>query len=136
MQGLRERVQQFAQHEGSVLISGEPGTGRTAFARYMHGLSRRADEPLISITAASLTQSNAEEQLCGREAGGEITAGAFERAARGTLVIDDLADLNEAAQRLLLATLEDGVYQAVQPNAENRLPQPVLLPEQDINVSK
>ena len=52
MQGLRERVQQFARHDGSLLISGEPGTGRGAFARYMHGLSARAHEPLTILTAA------------------------------------------------------------------------------------
>jgi len=53
MKSLRERVQQYARHDGSVLISGEAGTGRGAFARYMHALSRRADEPLTSLTAAS-----------------------------------------------------------------------------------
>ena len=121
MHALREKVQQYAQHEQSVLISGEPGSGRGAFARYLHGLSRRADEPLISIKAASLTDSNTEEQLCGREADGEITAGAFERARKGTLVIDDLADLNDAAQKLLLATLEDGVYRRVNGRNEVRL---------------
>ncbi len=121
MHALREKVQQYARHEQSVLIRGEPGTGRGAFARYLHGLSRRADEPLISITAASLTDSNAEEQLCGREADGEITAGAFERAGKGTLVIDDLADLNDTAQKLLLATLEDGTFRRVNGHGDVRL---------------
>lgn len=113
MLALREKVQQYAEHDEYVLISGEPGSGRGAFARYLHGLSRRADEPLISVTAASLTDSNAEEQLCGRDAGGEVQAGAFERAGKGTLVIDDLADLNEAAQKILLAAFEDHAYRRV-----------------------
>ena len=65
MQALREKVQQYAEHDESVLFSGEPGTGRGAFARYLHALSRRADEPLISVTAASLTEGSAEEQLLG-----------------------------------------------------------------------
>lgn len=107
MQSLREKVQQYAEHDQSVMLSGEPGTGRGAFARYLHALSRRADEPLISITAASLTEAGAEEQLLGREESGEIHAGAFERAGKGTLVIDELTDLNDAAQKLLLAVLED-----------------------------
>jgi DNA-binding NtrC family response regulator len=113
MLALREKVQQYAEHDQFVLISGEPGSGRGAFARYLHGLSRRADEPLISVTAASLTDSNAEEQLCGHEAGGEKQAGAFERAGKGTLVIDDLADLNETAQKILLAAFEDHSYRRV-----------------------
>ena len=110
MQGLRERVQQYARHDGSVLMSGEPGTGRGAFARYMHGLSRRADEPLTTLAAASITESNAEEQLLGSEHDGEVSAGAFERASGGTLVIDELADLNEAAQKVLFGILESGSF--------------------------
>ena len=110
MKALRERVQQYARHEGSVLISGETGTGRGAFARYMHALSRRADEPLTSLTAASVTDGSAEEQLLGREGGGEIFVGAFERAAAGTLVIDELSDLSDRAQRILLGVIEDGEF--------------------------
>jgi len=110
MQILREKVQQYAQHDESVMLSGEPGTGRGAFARYLHALSRRADEPLISVTAASLAEGNVEEQLLGCEQDGEILAGAFERASSGTLVIDELSDLNPAAQKVLLAALEDRKY--------------------------
>jgi DNA-binding NtrC family response regulator len=110
MQGLRERVQQYAQHEGAVLISGEPGTGRSAFARYMHGLSRRGDEPLTIVTAASITDANCEEQLLGSEQNGEATAGAFERATGGTLVIDELGDLGEKAQKVLFGILESGAF--------------------------
>jgi len=110
MQGLRERVQQYARHDGSVLMSGEPGTGRGAFARYMHGLSRRADEPLTTLAAASITDTNVEEQLLGSEHGGEVVAGAFERASGGTLVIDELADLNDTAQKVLFGVMESGSY--------------------------
>ena len=110
MQGLRERVQQYARHDGSVLMSGEPGSGRGAFARYMHGLSRRADEPLTTLAAASITDSNAEEQLLGSEHGGEVVAGALERASGGTLVIDELADLNAIAQKVLFGILESGSF--------------------------
>ena len=107
MQDLREKVQQYARHDAPVLLTGEPGSGRGAFARYLHGLSSRSEEPLISVTAASLTESNAEEKLLGREIDGEIHAGAFERASGGTLLIDELTDLNGAAQKILLAVMED-----------------------------
>ena len=110
MQGLRERVQQYARHDGSVLMSGEPGTGRGAFARYLHGLSRRADEPLTTLTAASITDANCEEQFLGSERGGEVIAGAFERASGGTLVIDELSDLGLAAQKVLFGILESGRF--------------------------
>ncbi len=110
MKSLRERVQQYARHDGYVLISGEAGTGRGAFARYMHALSRRADEPLTTLTAASVSDSGAEEQLLGREEGGEISVGAFERAAGGTLVIDEVSDLSDAAQKILLGAIEDSEF--------------------------
>ena len=113
MQSLRDKVQQYARHDASVLLSGEPGTGRGAFARYMHALSRRADEPLISLTAASLTDNNVEENLLGSEAGGEVHMGAFDKAGRGTLVIDELTDLSAKAQKVLLGVLEDGSYKRI-----------------------
>jgi DNA-binding NtrC family response regulator len=111
MLALREKVQQYAEHEQFVLLSGEPGSGRGAFARYLHALSRRAEEPLISVTAASLTEGNAEGQLLGLEDGGQV--GAIERAGKGTLVIDDLSDLNATAQKTLLAVIEDHSYRRV-----------------------
>ena len=110
MQALRDKVKQYARHDAPVLISGEPGTGRGAFARYLHALSRRADGPLISITAASLTDSNVEEQLLGSEEDGEVHMGAFEQASQGTLIIDELTDLDADGQRILFSVLEDGSF--------------------------
>ena len=107
MQALRDKVKQYARHDAPVFLTGEPGTGRGAFARYLHALSGRSAEPLVSITAASLTDSNAEELLLGSEIGDEIHAGAFERAAGGTLLIDELTDLNDTAQKILLSVIED-----------------------------
>lgn len=110
MQQLREKVQQYARQDAPVLLSGEPGTGRGAFARYMHALSARADEPMITVTAASITDGNAERKLLGNERGDDAEMGFLERAGGGTLVIDELSDLSPAAQRLLLGALEDGAY--------------------------
>lgn len=110
MQDLRDKVQQFANHESSVLLVGEPGTGRGAFARYIYGLSSRAEAPLISLLAASLTDSNCEEQLLGSESGGDVHSGYFERAENGTLIIDELLDLNEQAQKLIVSVLEQGQF--------------------------
>ena len=114
MKELREKVQQYARHDASMLLRGEPGTGRGAFARYLHALSRRADGPLISVTAASLTENNVEERLLGHEADdGEVTTGVFERAATGTLIIDELCDLSATGQKILLGVLEDGQYRRI-----------------------
>jgi two-component system nitrogen regulation response regulator NtrX len=110
MQALRDKVKQYARHDGPVLVSGEPGTGRSAFARYLHALSGRADGPLISITAAALTEENAEDNLLGSEEDGEVHMGAFEKASKGTLVIEELTDLDLAAQKKLFSVLEDGSF--------------------------
>jgi DNA-binding NtrC family response regulator len=110
MQNLREKVQQYAGHESPVLLVGEPGTGRGAFARYMHALSNRSESPVETVLAAALTDSNAEETLFGSETGGETVAGFFERAGSGTLIIDEISDLNDAAQKLILSALDQGRF--------------------------
>ncbi len=106
MKNLREKVQQIASHDSPILLSGEPGTGRGAFARYVHALSPRADAPLVSLLAASLTDSNSEQQLLGSEHGGDVHSGYFERAKNGTLIIDELTELCDQAQKLILSVLE------------------------------
>jgi DNA-binding NtrC family response regulator len=103
-------VQQYAGHDSSVLLIGEPGTGRGAFARYIHALSHRADAPLETVLAASLTESNAEELLFGSEADGKVNAGYLERAALGTLIIDELSDLNEGPQKLIMSVIDQGRF--------------------------
>jgi len=110
MQDLREKVQQFATHDSPVLLSGEPGSGRSAFARYIHNLSDRADAPLVTLLSASLTNSNSEEQLLGSEHGGDVHSGYFERAKSGTLIIDELTDLCDQAQKLIMSVLEQGRF--------------------------
>ena len=110
MQSLRDKVQQYANHDSPVLLTGEAGTGRAAFARYIHALSDRAEGPLVNLLAASLTDSNAEEQLFGIEENGEVHNGYFERAKNGTLIIDELSDLNDLAQKLILSALEQGEF--------------------------
>ena len=110
MKDLRDKVAQFARYDSPVLFSGEPGTGRGAFARYIHSMSSNADGPLVILLAASITESNAEEQLLGSEADGDIRSGYFERARNGTLIIDELTDLCDQAQKLVMSVLEQGQF--------------------------
>jgi DNA-binding NtrC family response regulator len=76
-------------------------------------LSRRADEPLEILLAASLTESNTEAQLFGSERNGEVRPGFFERAGNGTLLIEELSDLNDQAQKLILSALEQKWFSRV-----------------------
>ncbi len=110
VKNLREQVKRYARLDSPVLLIGESGTGRAAFARYMHALGDTADAPLVTVLSASLTEGNAEEQLVGREAEGEIHSGYFERAENGVLLVEDLTDLTDQAQKLLLSVLEQNRF--------------------------
>lgn len=118
MQQLRDQAQKLAPHEAPVLITGEPGTGREAFARYLHSISPRAEGPLVAVVAASLTPENAELQLFGREEGEQREPGYLEQAAGGVLFINDVATLNPVAQGLLYSALESGSFRPVGSNRE------------------
>jgi len=111
MQKLREQVQQVAGHDASVMLVGEPGTGREAFARYMHSLGPRAAGPFVSVTCASLDDANAIARLRGGPAGGGAEPGAYEQARGGTLFFGGVEDLTPNAQRLLLADFEQRGWQ-------------------------
>jgi DNA-binding NtrC family response regulator len=110
MRDLRDQVKQIAPHDAPVLVLGEPGTGREAFARYIHTISARSTGPFVTLVAGSVTESNAEETLLGTEADGGSSAGVLEQAQGGVLFINGLEDLVPAAQRLLLAVLETGTF--------------------------
>ena len=103
---LREKVQEYAQSNSPVMFTGESGTGRSAFARYIHNISARADAPMVILVSSSLTNGNAEERLLGSEEGGNVHSGYFERAKNGTLIIDELTDLCDQAQKLILSVME------------------------------
>ena len=113
MRELREQVKQLAPHEAPVLVLGEPGTGREAFARYIHSLSPRATEAFVTVVAGALTEGNLETTLYGSESGGVVQKGLLEKAEQGVLFISELGDLSPAAQRLLLAALDTGTFQRV-----------------------
>ncbi len=106
MQQLRTELQQIASNPSAALLIGEAGSGREAFARYLHGESPRAGAPFVALIASSLRDADAEEQLLGR---GD-SAGLLEQAAGGTLFIHDIEDLPAQAQRLLLGVLESGKF--------------------------
>ena len=111
MQQLREQVQQVAAHDAPVLFVGEMGTGREAFARYMHTLGEHAAGPFVVLTCASLDDDTAAARLRGSEQeDGTIVQGFYDRAQGGTLLLNGLEDMPAAAQRALHADLEDGGY--------------------------
>jgi two-component system, NtrC family, nitrogen regulation response regulator NtrX len=111
MQKLREQVQQVAGHDASVMLVGEPGTGREAFARYMHSLGPRAAGPFVAVACASLDDVNAAARLRGSVTNGKPEPGVYEQARGGTLFFGGVEDLTANAQRLLLADFEQRGWQ-------------------------
>jgi two-component system, NtrC family, nitrogen regulation response regulator NtrX len=109
MQQLRAEAQQIAANPSAVLLIGEPGSGREAFARYLHERGPRASAPFVALIASSLRDADAEARLFGREEG-EKTAGALEEAANGTLFIHEIEDLPQGVQRLLVGVFESGQF--------------------------
>jgi DNA-binding NtrC family response regulator len=111
-QALRDQVQHAASSSSPVLLVGELGSGREAYARYMHSLSPRSTKPFYMVVAASVSGDPAAV-LFGRERDGRIEMGAFDQAAGGTLYLNGLEDLSVDAQRALTGAIEQNGYTRV-----------------------
>ncbi|MEI8296545.1 MAG: sigma-54 dependent transcriptional regulator [Pseudomonadota bacterium] len=113
MQQLREQIQQIASRDTSVLLVGETGTGREAFARYLHSLGPSADRPFVVVAGGTLDEQGAAARLRGSERGGVVTPGLYEQAQGGALYLAGLEDFSPSVQRMLAADLEAGSYTRV-----------------------
>lgn len=124
MRALRDQVARVAHHDTHTLFTGEPGSGRETFARYLASLSERARAraPFVHIMGGDLTADSAQRELFGD---GE-TPGAVERADGGILFIKEIGETSAEGQRLLLGLLEQGVYRPTGKNGEQRLDVRVL----------
>ena len=118
-QALREQVQNAASSASPVLLLGELGSGREAYARYLHSLSGRASKPFFMVVAASLGADPAAA-LFGSERDGRVELGAFDQAVGGSLYLNGLEDLNSEAQRALAGAIEQNGYTRV--GGRQRLP--------------
>jgi DNA-binding NtrC family response regulator len=108
-QGLREQIQNTASSASPVLLVGELGSGREAYARYLHSLSARAAKPFFMVVSASLSGDPAAA-LFGSERDGKVELGALDQAAGGTLYLSALEDLSSDAQRALVGAIEQNGY--------------------------
>jgi DNA-binding NtrC family response regulator len=100
MQQLRTELGQLAQSDSPVLFAGEAGSGREAFARFLHEASPRASRAFVTLVASALRDADVDGAL----------ARALDEAAGGTLFIAEIEDLPPGAQRALLGILETGEF--------------------------
>ena len=108
-----ERASRAAPMGRPVLVIGERGTGKELIAERLHQLSRRWQEPLVTLNCAALPETLIEAELFGHEQGAftgatKARAGRFEEADKGTLFLDELATLSMGAQERLLRAVEYG----------------------------
>jgi two-component system nitrogen regulation response regulator NtrX len=109
---LRDEISRTAPTEAWVLITGENGTGKELVARALHAASGRRDRAFIKVNCAAIPSELLESELFGHERGaftGAVAArrGKFELAQRGTLLLDEIGDMNPTTQAKLLRVLEE-----------------------------
>jgi DNA-binding NtrC family response regulator len=112
MQRVVAVVDRVAQSDAPVLIIGETGTGKEVIARRVHRSSRRADGPFVSINCAAIPEQLLESELFGHEKGaftGALTrrVGKFEEAAGGTLLLDEIGEMDLRLQAKLLRAIQE-----------------------------
>lgn len=106
-------ARQVAGSRATVLITGESGTGKEMFARYLHAMSRRAGKAFVAVNCAALPEHLLESELFGHEKGAFTGAiarklGKFELADGGTLLLDEISEMDLALQAKLLRVLQEG----------------------------
>jgi two-component system, response regulator FlrC len=111
-------AQQIAPSDASVLITGESGTGKEVLARYVHSHSSRARAPFIAVNCSAIPESLLESELFGHEKGSFTGAiarriGKFEEATGGTLLLDEISEMDPRLQAKLLRALQERVIDRV-----------------------
>nr|MBP6278110.1 sigma 54-interacting transcriptional regulator [Limnohabitans sp.] len=111
-------MHKVAPTQATVLLTGETGVGKERFARALHELSSRADNPFVAVNCAALPSELVEAELFGVEKGAytgahAVRIGRFERADGGTLLLDEVGELPLAAQAKLLRVLQEGEIERV-----------------------
>jgi len=109
---LLQLAQRVAKSESTVLIVGESGTGKEVLARYIHNHSPRSNKPFIAINCAAIPENMLEAMLFGHEKGAYTGAhssapGKFEQANGGTLLLDEISEMDIGLQAKLLRVLQE-----------------------------
>lgn len=112
MKALLGMADQIAPSDASVLITGESGTGKEVIARYVQGKSKRSDKPFISVNCAAIPENLLESELFGHEKGAFTGAvsrriGKFEEADGGTLLLDEISEMDARLQAKLLRAIQE-----------------------------
>lgn len=115
---LLELAKKFATSNATVLLRGESGTGKEVFSTFIHNNSLRKDKPFISVNCAAIPETLLESELFGHEKGafsGAINArqGKFQQADGGTLLLDEISEMDISLQGKLLRAIQERVIDPV-----------------------
>ena len=118
MRNVIALADQIAASDASVLITGESGVGKEVMARHVHAHSRRADAAFIAVNCAAIPEHLLESELFGHERGAFTGAvarriGKFEEASGGTLLLDEISEMDLRLQAKLLRALQERVIDRV-----------------------
>ncbi len=118
MEDLRSAIRMVAPARSTVLITGESGTGKELVARAVHEISPRSDAPFVKLNCAAVPSGLLESELFGHERGaftGAVgrTRGKFEQADGGTLLLDEISEMETALQPKLLRALQEREFYRV-----------------------
>jgi two-component system response regulator HydG len=124
---VERRIELASPTSAPILVRGESGTGKDLVSRAIHGASRRADKPYVTVNCAAIPETLLESILFGHVRGAFTGAsfekiGEFQKADRGTLFLDEVGELPVALQAKVLRAVEQG---EVQPLGSNAAPQRV-----------
>ena len=123
---IKDLIKRAAGAPGTVLITGETGTGKELAARAIHAGSPRADHPFVALNCAALAESLLENELFGHARGAFTGAaaarpGLVEHASGGTLFLDEIGSMSKAVQAKLLRALEAGEVRRIGENETRRV---------------
>ena len=115
---MMESIRQVADTKASVLITGESGVGKELVADALHELSSRSDGPYVKVHCAALSESLLESELFGHEKGSFTGAiaqkrGRFELADKGTILLDEIGEINAQVQIKILRVLQEKTFERV-----------------------
>ena len=115
---LLQMAEKFAKSNATVLLRGESGTGKEVFSKFIHNNSNRADQNFVSVNCAAIPENLLESELFGHEKGsfsGALTkrVGKFEQANGGTLLLDEISEMDAALQAKLLRAIQERVVDPI-----------------------
>ena len=112
MKAVINLAEQVAPSDASILITGASGTGKEVLAKYIHRKSRRNEKPFVAVNCAAIPEALLESELFGHEKGSFTGAvarriGKFEEANDGTLLLDEISEMDPKLQAKLLRVLQE-----------------------------